>query len=189
MLYPSIQDMLEISKDEKGEQRLNKYTLVMATAKCARVITNECVLAKEKERVNEKVDIKKEYLDEKAVTNAVKELKDGEYQVVFEGDEGYDESIVDVRKLEDELNGELKSIKDEEEKAKRLALETIKSNAKASAHSNKKTDDDTDDDEFDDELDQDEEELDTKDLMNATEVYEENQGMYESDEETDIGNS
>ena len=41
MIYPSIQDLLKISPDKDGNQRLNKYMLVMATAKCARVITNE----------------------------------------------------------------------------------------------------------------------------------------------------
>ena len=150
----------------------------MATAKCARIITNECVLAREKEKINEKKDIKKEYKDEKAVKNAVKELKDGEFQVFFEGDEGYEDSIVDVRALEDELNEELKYIKDEEEKAKKIALETIKLNAKSASHGKKS--DSLDDDDFDST-----DEFDTSELMNSSEVYEESEGFYESDEPTE----
>ena len=41
MIYPSVQELLKLSPDKEGNQRLNKYMLVMATAKCARVITNE----------------------------------------------------------------------------------------------------------------------------------------------------
>ena len=43
--------------------------------------------------------IKKEYRDEKAVKNAVKELNEGEFKLYFPGDEGYEESLVDVSEL------------------------------------------------------------------------------------------
>ena len=108
MIYPSIQDLLKLSSDKEGNQRLNKYMLVMATAKCARVITNEYLKDRKKaekliaEKKTEK-DIaslvKKEYRDEKAVKNAVKELNEGEFKLYFPGDEGYDDSLVDVSEL------------------------------------------------------------------------------------------
>ena len=105
MIYPSIQDLLKLSPDKDGNQRLNKYMLVMATAKCARVITNEYLKDRKKaekliaEKKTEK-DIasmlNKDYRDEKAVKNAVYELKDGEFTLYFPGDEGYEDSIVNV---------------------------------------------------------------------------------------------
>ena len=91
MIYPSIQDLLKLSPDGEGNQRLNKYMLVMAKAKCARVITNEYLKDRKKaekliaEKKTEK-DIasmlKKEYRDEKAVKNAISKIHNGEYQIV-----------------------------------------------------------------------------------------------------------
>ena len=161
MLYPSIQEMLKLSSDKNGEQRLNKYTLVMATAKCARIITNECVRAREYEKVcGEKADLKKEYKDEKAVKNAVRELNDGEYEILFEGDEGYENSVVDVRAFDAELEKELLEIKEDEKVAPKTASNTVA-----------------------DTIDEEE----TQDLMNASEVYaDEVSGFSESDEPTDI---
>ena len=108
MIYPSIQDLLKLSPDKDGNDRLNKYMLVMATAKCARVITHEYLKDRKKaekliaEKKTEK-DIasllKKEYRDEKAVKNAVKELNEGEFKLYFPGDEGYEDSLVDVSEL------------------------------------------------------------------------------------------
>ena len=111
MIYPSIQDLLKLSPDGEGNQRLNKYMLVMATAKCARVITNEYLKDRKKAEkliAEKKTDkdlasmIKKEYRDEKAVKNAVKELNEGEFSLYFPGDEGYESSIVDVRTIGNE---------------------------------------------------------------------------------------
>ncbi len=108
MIYPSIQDLLKLSPDAEGNERLNKYMLVMATAKCARVITNEYLKDRKKaekliaEKKTEKDMaslIKKEYRDEKAVKNAVKELNEGEFKLYFPGDEGYEDSLVDVSEL------------------------------------------------------------------------------------------
>lgn len=108
MIYPSIQDLLKLSPDKDGNQRLNKYMLVMATAKCARVITNEYLKDRKKaekliaEKKTEKdiaSMVNKEYRDEKAVKNAVHELKDGEFTLYFPGDEGYEESIVNVEDI------------------------------------------------------------------------------------------
>ena len=55
MIYPSIQDLLKLSPDGEGNQRLNKYMLVMATAKCARVITNEYL--KDRKKAEKAIDI------------------------------------------------------------------------------------------------------------------------------------
>ena len=84
MLYPTI---TELTKDE-----FNRYELALATAKCARIITNEYVAqrvaaeeaaagTKETERtlIN---SINKEYRDEKAVKNAITRIHRGEYQIV-----------------------------------------------------------------------------------------------------------
>ncbi len=108
MIYPSVQELLKLSPDKEGNQRLNKYMLVMATAKCARVITNEYLKDRKKaekliaEKKTEK-DIasllKKEYRDEKAVKNAVKELDSGEFKLYFPEDEGYEDSLVDTSEL------------------------------------------------------------------------------------------
>lgn len=108
MIYPSVQELLKLSPDKEGNQRLNKYMLVMATAKCARVITNEYLKDRKKaekliaEKKTEK-DIasllKKEYRDEKAVKNAVKELNNGEFKLYFPEDEGYEDSLVDTSEL------------------------------------------------------------------------------------------
>ncbi|MBQ9745041.1 MAG: DNA-directed RNA polymerase subunit omega [Clostridia bacterium] len=108
MIYPSIQDLLKLSPDQEGNQRLNKYMLVMATAKCARVITNEYLKDRKKaekliaEKKTEKdiaALVNKEYRDEKAVRNAVKGLDNGEFKLYFPEDEGYEESLVDVSEL------------------------------------------------------------------------------------------
>lgn len=84
MLYPTIQ---ELTKDE-----YNRYELALATAKCARLITNEYVRQREAAEKaatgNKETDrnlvnmITKEYRDEKAVKNAITKLHSGEYKIV-----------------------------------------------------------------------------------------------------------
>lgn len=126
MLYPSIQELLKLSADENGEERLNKYTLVMATAKTARVITNENRVKKENEKnAGEKSHSSKKELakDEKAVRSAVRTLKNGEYEILFEGDEGYEDSIVDVLALDLALEEEFQRIEELEKLEKKKALE------------------------------------------------------------------
>lgn len=161
MLYPSIQELLKLSADEQGNERLNKYTLVMATAKCARIITNETRARKDAEKSSgEKRDYRKDTSkDEKAVRSAVRELRNGEYEVLFEGDEGYEDSIVDVRALDAEYEERLARIEEQELLEKKRAL---------------KKDIFTDDDD------------DTADLMNASEVYVDDAGLAESDEDAGI---
>ena len=84
MIYPTIN---ELTKDE-----FNRYELTIATAKCARIITNEYVSQKENAEKsatgNKETDrnlinmINKEYRDEKAVKNAITKLHSGEYKMV-----------------------------------------------------------------------------------------------------------
>lgn len=84
MLYPTIQ---ELTKDE-----FNRYELALATAKCARLITDEYVRQRENAEKaatgNKDTDrnlinmINKEYRDEKAVKNAITRIHNGEYKMV-----------------------------------------------------------------------------------------------------------
>ncbi len=84
MLYPTI---TELTKDE-----FNRYELALATAKCARIITDEYVAQrvaaeaaaggnKDTERALINM-INKEYRDEKAVKNAITKIHSGEYKIV-----------------------------------------------------------------------------------------------------------
>lgn len=86
MIYPSI---AELTNDNK----INRYTLVVATAKCARIITDEYVKQREyaeKIALNKDADkkisaasiIKREYRDEKAVKTAISGLYNGEFKLV-----------------------------------------------------------------------------------------------------------
>ena len=84
MLYPTIDDLT------KGQ--FNRYELVLATAKCARMITDEYVrqreLAEKSATGNKEADrnlmnmINKEYRDEKAVKNAISKIYRGEYKII-----------------------------------------------------------------------------------------------------------
>ncbi len=84
MLYPTIS---ELTKDE-----FNRYELALATAKCARIITNEYVAQREAAEKsatgNKETDrnlikmINKEYRDEKAVKNAITKINNGQYKIV-----------------------------------------------------------------------------------------------------------
>ena len=91
MIKPSIS---ELTQDGK----INRYTLVVATAKSARIITDEYVKQREyAEKItmskdNEKAKnlanfIKKEYRDEKAVKTAVNRLYEGRFEILEDGEE------------------------------------------------------------------------------------------------------
>lgn len=90
MLYPTINDLT------KGQ--FNRYELSLATAKCARIVTDEYVKQRENaeksQTGNKETDrpintmINKELRDEKAVKTAIKRLYDGEY-VIVRRPEGY----------------------------------------------------------------------------------------------------
>lgn len=83
MIYPSIDDLT------KG--KYNRYELVIATAKCARLVTDEYIKQREtaeKLIADKQTDkslssmIKREYRDEKAVKNAINRLYSGEFNIV-----------------------------------------------------------------------------------------------------------
>ena len=86
MIHPTIGELTN-----NGE--INRYTLVVATAKCARIITDEYVkqrdlaekiaLSKDNDKKNAIASmIKREYRDEKAVKNAITGLHSGEFRIV-----------------------------------------------------------------------------------------------------------
>lgn len=88
MIFPSINDL--------AQNKYDKYTLVIATAKCAREITDEYVIQREyaeRKIANKETDksiaalIKKEYRDEKAVKNAVMGLYEGRFKIIEPGKE------------------------------------------------------------------------------------------------------
>jgi DNA-directed RNA polymerase subunit K/omega len=85
MIHPSISELTSNSN-------VNRYTLVVATAKCARIITEEYVKQRE---YAEKLALKdgdkksvatnlinKDYRDEKAVKLAIKGLHEGDFKVI-----------------------------------------------------------------------------------------------------------
>ncbi len=84
MLYPTID---QLTKDE-----FNRYELALATAKCARIITDEYVEQREaaqkasagnKETERNLINmINKEYRDEKAVKNAISKIHNGTFKIV-----------------------------------------------------------------------------------------------------------
>lgn len=84
MLYPTI--------DELTHGKFNRYELALATAKCARLITDEYVkqreLAEKSQTGNKDTDkplismIDKEYRDEKAIKNAINRIHRGDYAIV-----------------------------------------------------------------------------------------------------------
>lgn len=83
MIKPSIEQLT------KGE--INRYALVIATAKCARIVTDEYVQQREvADRLvaNKQTDkplaslISSDLRNKKAVENAVQRLYSGEYKIV-----------------------------------------------------------------------------------------------------------
>lgn len=87
MIYPSI--------GELTNEKVNRYALVIATAKCARAITDEYVRQRERaERLiaNKDTDksiasmITREFREEKAVRTAINRIKSGEYIILGDGE-------------------------------------------------------------------------------------------------------
>lgn len=84
MLHPTI--------DELTNQEFNRYEIALATAKCARMFTDEYVRQKEaaeramgnsKDADRSVINkLNKEYREEKAVKNALTMIKAGEYKLV-----------------------------------------------------------------------------------------------------------
>jgi len=94
MIYPSTEEL--------SQGKFNRYTLVIAVAKCARMVTDEYVKQRETaERLlaTKETDkslaslIKKEFRDEKSVRTAINRLQAGDYRIVEE-----DESLIDAIK-------------------------------------------------------------------------------------------
>ena len=89
MINPSVNELAE-----KGH--LNRYELVIATAKCARKITDEYAAQRElAERAiqNKETDksiaqlVKKEFRDDKAVRTAINRIDNGQYEILERGAE------------------------------------------------------------------------------------------------------
>ncbi len=125
MIHPSI---AELTKDKD----INRYTLVIAAAKSARVITDEYVKQREyaeKLALSKEADkskniatlIKKEYRDEKAVKLAVAGLHSGEFRIVdgeecaagAAADEVADESAESVEEAAAEESAEAAEVTEE----------------------------------------------------------------------------
>lgn len=162
MLYPSIQELLKATEKD-GKERLNKYSITMVTAKCARVITNE--YAEQSYYANKKISkdggdvtptVKKEYKDEKSVKNALREMKNGEFEVYLPGEQGYEDSMVEIKNY----------VEPKEEPV------YVKPVSKA------ENEEDEDFDDFEDE-----EELSTEELMGATTVFDDDTGYTVEDAE------
>ena len=174
MLYPSIQELLAVTAKD-GQERLNKYSITMATAKCARIITNDYAEQRriaERKIANKETEkdiaslVNKDYRDEKAVKNALREMKEGKFEVYLPGEEGYEDSVVVVKNYEEP--------KEEFRYVKPAALKPV---------------DDEEIEEYDEEIDDEEAEdesfddFDTDDLMGASEVFDNDSGFSVEDAE------
>ena len=162
MLYPSIQELLK-STEKDGKERLNKYSITMVTAKCARVITNEyaeqCYLANKKGKNDDGTTVKKEYKDEKSVKNALREMKAGEFEIFLPGEEGYEDSLVEIKNYQ-------------EPKEENIFIKPSKIEAQ---------DEDEEYDDFDEEIE--DEEISTEELMGAEGVFDDDSGYTIEDAE------
>ena len=98
MLYPTIDELTN------GNQ-FNRYELALATAKCARLITDEYVrqhdVAEKSQTGNKETDkpintmIDRELRDEKAVKVAIGRLHRGEYAIDLHANEASDEEATE----------------------------------------------------------------------------------------------
>ena len=107
MLYPTIK---QLTNDE-----FNRYELALATAKCARIITDEYVeqreAAEKSATGNKETDknlikmINKEYRDEKAVKNAISKINTQQYKIVRKEDVAED-AVEEVELVDEETAAE-----------------------------------------------------------------------------------
>ena len=106
MLYPTIKDLT------KGE--FNRYELSLATARCARIVTDEYTKQREDaekaQTGNKETDrpintlINKDLRDEKAVKTAIKRIHEGKY-VIVRRPEGYVfETAKEEEKIEEPID-------------------------------------------------------------------------------------
>ena len=99
MIYPTIQQLTD--------GKINRYELAIATAKCARLITDEYVRQREAAEKsatgNKEADrnlinmINKEYRDEKAVKNAINRLYERKYSMVRAKDLPHPSACEDIK--------------------------------------------------------------------------------------------
>ena len=84
MIYPAVEELTD-------HGRINRYMLVIAVAKCARMVTDEYVKQRETaERMinNKETDrslvsmIKREYRDDKAVRTAINRIANGNCRIL-----------------------------------------------------------------------------------------------------------
>lgn len=104
MLHPTI--------DELTKGQYNRYELALATAKCARLITNEYVrqheAAERAQTGNKETDrpintlIEKELRDEKAVKVAISKIYSGEYEIDLNAAEHEKEREAEERRRAEE---------------------------------------------------------------------------------------
>lgn len=91
--------MINPSIEQLTQGKFNRYALVIATAKCARIVTDEYVKQREiaeknmedKDKKSEKTIasfIDKDIRDNKAVENAVQRLYRGEFNVIIPEETG-----------------------------------------------------------------------------------------------------
>ena len=176
MLYPSIQELLTATSKD-GQERLNKYSITMATAKCARIITNDYAEQRrmaERRVANKETEkdigslVNKDYRDEKAVKNALREMKEGKFEVYLPGEEGYEDSVVVVKNYEEP--------KEEYRYVKPAAVKPADEDEEYDEEIDEEIDDeDAGDESFDD--------FDSQDLMGASEVFDNDSGFSVEDAE------
>lgn len=89
MIYPSVEELSQSGK-------YNRYALCIATAKCARIVTDEYVRQREEAEMliaDKKTDkslasmIRRDIRDEKAVKNAINRIYQGEYRIILNPEE------------------------------------------------------------------------------------------------------
>lgn len=120
MLYPTI--------DELTKGKYNRYELSLATAKCARLVTDEYVKQREEAEKsitgNKETDkpintmIDKELRDEKAVKTAIRRIYDGEYVITL-----------DDRQDDDDIFADGENASEESDEEKNVQVDSISSEA------------------------------------------------------------
>ncbi|MBQ9131735.1 MAG: hypothetical protein IJX62_04620 [Clostridia bacterium] len=101
MLYPTIEELTQ--------GKFNRYELALATAKCARLITNEYVrqhdIAEKSQTGNKETDrpintmIDRELRDEKAVQVAINHIYAGQYVIDVHADEYVPEKAAEAEEV------------------------------------------------------------------------------------------
>ena len=137
---------MSIEERTAPEEKYNRYSLVVAAAKCARIITDEYVLQrdhaeklaasnKDTEKKNPYYQqIPKEYRDEKAVKNAITGLYKGEFKII--GENGEDEFLTKKEKSRVAEPGEFPDEEEREESVDNYALDANTPPKKAPAPEN-----------------------------------------------------